>query len=194
MADIFPKLTLNALLLQDFIKAQAPCFAMGYVQVAGKTTGFLALRPEYQIPNEATQGGFNFGHSVFGSEKHPLFHFVFEFYDHSMHNVLIDPANPIASAVMQTMVKEQDYFFFAINPDQNVVAFRADMLKDDAFNLKAHLEKYAHIDPCPVDQYEKTSRALMESDEYQGVLLEWVCRDNMEYLNMKDYPFEATPR
>ncbi len=49
---VLPKLTLNRLFVSDLMAANAPCFAMGYVEVEEQqsVSGFLALRPDEPIP------------------------------------------------------------------------------------------------------------------------------------------------
>ncbi len=99
-----PKLTLNELFIRDFMAADAPCFAMGYVEERKSISGFLALRPEQPIPKSVTQQGFNFGHSVVGTEDNPVLHFAFEFYGHAVYHALVNPGNAIVCAVLATML------------------------------------------------------------------------------------------
>jgi len=120
-----PILTLNELFVRDLMSAIPPCFALGYVEERGTVSGFLALRPEKSIPSTSTQQGFRFGHSVLGLNECPVFHFAFEFYGHAIYHSLVNPGNSIAKRVLSTMIETEDYFFFAINPDQTVTAFRS---------------------------------------------------------------------
>lgn len=193
VATLLPKLVLNELFVRDLMAASPPCFAMGLVEQLGNTTGFLAMRPSYNIPRSVTDDGFRFGHSLFGNKANPFLHFAFEFYGHSIHNALIDPTNPIVRTVIQTMIKTQDYFFFAITPDQKAIAFRKDIADNNFLNLKKHFQGLTDLPPYPNNQYDKICSAFAKSPDYEGVLLNWVCRDNPKYLNMQDYRFDLNP-
>jgi hypothetical protein len=94
MGDVhtfLPILTLNALFIRDLMAADPPCFALGYVEERGSTSGFIALRPAASIPSASTQQGFRFGHSVLGLENSPVLHFAFEFYGYAMYHGLVNP-------------------------------------------------------------------------------------------------------
>ncbi|MCU7902613.1 MAG: hypothetical protein KZQ66_11945 [Candidatus Thiodiazotropha sp. (ex Lucinoma aequizonata)] len=118
-----PRLTVNQLLIRDLMAAHAPCFALGYVEDRKEKRGFIAVWPESPIPKQVTQQGMNFGHSVLGTSQYKVLHFGFEFYGHATYHGLVPAANPIIQAVISIMLDTQDYFFFAINPDQTVTTF-----------------------------------------------------------------------
>ena len=120
-----PRLTLNRLFIEDLMAAQPPCFAMGYVEIQGSVTGFIAVRPKNPIPSRSTDQGFRLGHAVLGNATHQVLQFGFEFYGHTTYHALVNPSNPIVQAVIARMLATKDYFFFAINPDQSVIAFRS---------------------------------------------------------------------
>jgi hypothetical protein len=54
------------LFVSDLMAANAPCFAMGYVEVEEQqsVSGFLALRLDEPIPSASTDRGFDLGHCV----------------------------------------------------------------------------------------------------------------------------------
>jgi hypothetical protein len=60
--SLLPKLTVNEQFINEFISAQAPCFALGLVEERKRQCGFLALRPNEVIPPEVSSVGFRFGH------------------------------------------------------------------------------------------------------------------------------------
>lgn len=188
-----PPLTLNQLFIDDLMAAQAPCFAMGFVEEQGEKSGFLALRPEESIPRMSTEQGFCFGHSAFGAESKPVFHFAFEFYGHETFHGLVQPNNPIVKAVIERMLETEDYFFFAINPDQTVTAFRAQLQGHDLAGLRANHEKFGH-ECCSPEQYEKTVKTFAENPDPPGQMMEWVCRNNRDYLDLVKHPLELAPR
>ncbi|MFT2798945.1 hypothetical protein [Serratia sp. N21D137] len=120
-----PLLSVNSLFIEDLMLDNPPCFAFGYVEERGEKCGFIALRPEISIPTESTQQGMHFGHSVIGTMEEPVLHFAFEFYGHATYHGLVPSGNPIIQAVLNTMLETEDYFFFAINPDNSITAFRS---------------------------------------------------------------------
>ena len=71
-------------------------------------------------------------HSLIGTSDYLVIQFVFEFYGFGRYNVLINPNNSIVQTILSKMIKSGDYFFFAINPDQTVVTFRAKIDQGDA--------------------------------------------------------------
>ena len=73
---MLPTLTVNRSFMREFIAAEAPCFALGMVEERGRHCGLLALRPEEEIPLEISDGGFNFGHALFGSAAFEVNHFA----------------------------------------------------------------------------------------------------------------------
>jgi hypothetical protein len=70
---LLPRLTVNSRFIDEFLAAEAPCCALGLVEVRKQTYGFLALRPEMVIPEIYTCTGFSFGHSLFGTQTSPWF-------------------------------------------------------------------------------------------------------------------------
>ncbi len=76
---LLTRLTLNRQFVEDFIAADVPCFAMGVVDERKSPCAFLALRTAETIPFDISDGGFNFGHSVFGNSQFEVVHFAFEF-------------------------------------------------------------------------------------------------------------------
>ena len=83
---MLPTLTVNRSFIREFIAADTPCFALGMVEERGRQYGLLALRPEADIPPAVSDGGFNFGHALFGSAAFEVIHFVFEFYGFQTYN------------------------------------------------------------------------------------------------------------
>jgi hypothetical protein len=189
---LLPTLILNELLIQDLMAATAPCFALGYVEEGGSITGFLALRPENPIPSSSTQQGFRFGHSVLSYENSPVLHFAFEFYGYATFHGLVNPGNPIVQSVLSTMIETEDYFFFAINSDQTVTAFRSQLEHSDLVGLRTNQEHFSRV-TCMPAQYEKACRAFRKNPEPPGHILEWVCRDNPDYLDLDQHRLALNP-
>jgi len=188
-----PKLTLNELFVRDLMAASPPCFAMGYVEERGSISGFLAMRPDENIPQASTKQGFRFGHSVLGIGDSQILQFVFEFYGHATYHSLVNPENPIVQSVLATMVDTKDYFFFAINPDQTVTAFRSKLEYSDLAGLKTNQERFKEAN-CPPERYEKALNRFSKNPDPPGQVMEWVCRDNPDYLDLTENRLELNPR
>jgi len=191
--SILPTLTVNELFIRDLMSEEAPCFALGYVEVNGDLCGFLAVRPAETIPSSCTANGFSFGHSVLGIDDNPVLHFGFHFYGHNTYHGLVNPGNPIVQSVLTTMTETGQYFFFSINPDQTVTSFGATLEDGDLAGLKTNLERFKQV-TCMPAQYEKTVKVFSENPSPPGQMLNWVCRDNKDYLNLNEYPLEMTPK
>lgn len=188
-----PRLTLNELFVRDLMAANPPCFAMGYVEERGSISGFLTMRPDENIPQASTQQGFRFGHSVLGIGNSQILHFAFEFYGHATYHSLVNPENPIVKSVLTTMVETKDYFFFAINPDQTVTAFRSKLEYSDLAGLKTNKERFKEAG-CTPERYEKAFSSFSKNPDPPGQVMEWVCRDNPDYLDLTENRLELNPR
>lgn len=193
VTSLLPILTVNDLFIRDFIGAEAPCFAMGFIEAQGSVSGFFTLRPETPIPNSSTMQGFQFGHSVIALNDAPVLHFAFNFYDHVTYNALVNPGNPVVQAVLKMMLEKQDYFFLAINPDQTVTTFRSQLEYEDLAGLQTNMKDYKNM-TCIPTQYEKACEIFARNPEPPGELLEWVCRDNLDYLDLSIHRLDLNPR
>lgn len=183
-----PPLILNRLLVKDLMAADTPCFALGYVSDGESLTGFVGMRPGFPIPPAVTQSGFNLGHSIQGNGEEYVVHFAFEFYDHAVYNGLVNPDNVLIKSVLTKMLETKDYFFLAINPDNTVTAFRSQWETANLAGLRTNLANYSDRYCTPV-YYEKAYRAYAKNPKPAGHVMEWVCRNNPDYLNMEE-PFQ----
>ena len=185
-------LTVNRSFMREFIEAGTPCFALGLVEEQGQQCGFLALRPEEEIPPEIADSGFAFGHSLYGSSSFEVLHFAFEFYGFQTYNVLLNPNNPLVRAVLEIMVEGGDYFFFALSESGRVAAFRTEIGQETLSQVKANLSRLRQSTTTE-SQYELARCAFEESPEPEGILLNWVCRDNIDYLDLSEDRLDLTP-
>ncbi len=187
-----PTLTVNRPFIQDFLAAEAPCFALGLVEERGQTCGLFALRPGELIPPEVTDRGFRFGHSLLGTTAFEVIHFAFEFYGFGTYNVLVNPNNPQVLAVLATILRTGDYFFFALGPDHHVTAFRSEVGQGDIEGFREHW-------PClqrsttTEGQYRQTVQLFETRPHPVGTLLRWVCRDRPDYLDLTGDGLELRP-
>lgn len=180
---MLPQLTLNRAFMVDFSEAEPPCFALGMVAVDGKETGFLAMRPKEAIPGHVMGKGFQFGHALFGTSQTVLAQFVFRFYGHALYQALVNPALPMVQNILTTMIAGGDYFFFALNPGDRVTAFRSEI---DADNLAGMRDNLPAMQAATTThhEYEQGVRAFARNPAPEGTLMNWVCRDNPEYLDL----------
>ncbi len=185
-------LTVNRSFIREFIDADTPCFALGMVEEQGRQCGLLALRPEEEIPSKVSDGGFNFGHALFGSAAFEVIHFVFEFCGFQTYNVLINSNNPLVQAVLNRMITDGDYFFFALEASGRVTTFRAEIGQETFSQVKANLARIEQSTTTEA-QYHRALSSFAENPEPEGILLHWVCRDNLDYLDLTTDRLELTP-
>ncbi|NJO81876.1 MAG: hypothetical protein HC828_03235 [Blastochloris sp.] len=188
-----PTLTLNTHFVHDLLDATPPCFALGYVEIQSIVSGCFAVRPATPIPTSVTQQGCRFGHRVLGMGTSPILQFVFEFYGHATYHGLVPPDNPIIQAVLTTMLTAEDYFFLAINPDQQVTAFRSHLADPDLAGLRTNQQRFrdAH---CTTDAYARALHAFTRRPDPPGEVMTWVCRDNPAYLDRTEHRLDMHPR
>ena len=192
VVDFQNKLIMNAQFMMDFMDAEPPCFALGLVEERKSASGFLALRLGKAIPHARAAGGFRFGHALLGTSAFEVIQFSFEFYGFAICNVLLNPSNTIVQTVLTTMVESGDYFFFAINPDHSTLAFRSEFEQDDLAGLKTNLRRIQRSTTTP-SQYDKALSQFERHPQPPGTLMNWVCRDDVDYLNLTDNPLVMNP-
>ena len=64
-------------------------------------------------------------------------HFVFEFYGFQTYNVLTNPNNPLVQTVLDRMISDEDYFFFALEATGRVTALRTEIGQETLSQVKA---------------------------------------------------------
>ena len=191
-AAALPTLILNRSFIEDFVDAEAPCFALGLVEEHGKTYGFLALRPDEEIPASASSFGFNFGHCLHSYKGFEVIQFVFEFYGFKSYNALINPNNTIVRTVLNKMIETGDYFFFAMNPSGAVTTFRSDLEQERLDGLKTNFSLVQNS-VTNERQYRKALLNFTKILQPDDVLLDWVCSDDTDSLDLCNNRLELTP-
>ncbi|SDQ37038.1 hypothetical protein [Pseudovibrio sp. Tun.PSC04-5.I4] len=186
-----PSLVLNRSFIGDFTKAPAPCFALGFVEVEGRRTGFLAMRPDRVIPPAALADGIGFGHRLSEIQDHTLCQFVFNIYGFGQYSTLVNPANLMVRHVLEVMLERKDYFFLIVSSDNSVSVFRSNLGEIDLAGLRENLPVMKSATTSEL-AYERGVRAFLRSPEPPSVHLNWVCRDNPEYVNVNEDPLVLT--
>lgn len=192
VCPLLPKLAVNRQFIHDLIDAKTPCFALSLVDERKQQCGLLALRPSTAIPLNVTSRGFNFGHSLLGNAHFEVIHFAFEFYGFGIYNVLLNPNSLMVQTVVRNMVTRGDYFILVIGPDQCVTAFRAGIEAEDLVGLKENLQRIQDSTTTEA-QYQTVLAKFHRHPDPPGQLLNWVCRDKAEYLNLATDRLEMTP-
>jgi len=94
--------------------------------------------------------------------------------------------------VLTTMVESGDYFFFALNSEQGLTAFRSEFGDTNLAGLTTNLPRIRGSATSDA-QYRRAVSSFRKNPDPPGVLLDWVCRDRLDYLDVaKDY-LELTP-
>jgi hypothetical protein len=192
---LLPRLTVNGAFIGEFLAAPAPCCALGLVEERKRTCGFLALRTNEIIPPTVTGSGFNFGHSLLGTSRYLVVHFAFEFYGFGRYHVLVKPNNPIVRAVLTAMVEGDAPFFFAISTNGTATAFGGEQGgcgSDTMAALRDNLPRILRSEATDA-QYQEALAQFRANPQPPGTLLNWVCRDNIEYLDLSGDRLELSP-
>jgi hypothetical protein len=187
-----PALVVNRLFMQEFLAAEPPCFALGMVEEHQRLCDLLALRVAQEMPVAVADGGFEFGHALFGNTTFAVLHLVFAFPDFQTYNVLINPNNLLVQAVLRTMLDDGDYFFFALNAQGQVTAFQADIGSDGLTVLRANRARLQQA-LTTEEQYQQALTSFAAHPDPAGILLQWVCRDNVAAVDLTTNRMALTP-
>jgi hypothetical protein len=185
-------LSVNRQFMSDFLSAATPCFALGMVEEQKRACGFLAIRPNEVIPPEISDAGFLFGHGLIGNADLEVVHFSFHFYGFKTYDVLVNPNNPLVRTVLTTMVENADYLFFALDSQGGATVFRSEFGQADLAGLQNHLPRIKRSATTDA-QYQQAVSFFQKNPGPPGVVLEWVCRDRLEYLDVTGDCLELTP-
>lgn len=186
-----PNVVLNERLLSDLILAKAPCFALGYVEHQGGLVGCFVFRPDETIPVDLTEQNIHVAHSLMTIGDAPILELTFRFHERTSYSGLINPGNPFVQDVLTMMLEMEEYFFFTLNPDNSVMAFRAQYCLQTMLNIKTDLagldvfEAMGFDRDCSVEQYEEAVQRHAETLQSPGRPMTWTCRDNADYLDMR---------
>ena len=121
-----------------------------------------------------------------------MVHFAFHFYNYETFNVLVNPNNPVVQTVLNTMLETGDYFFFAVDPKGCVTTFRSELGQEDLAGLKTNLPLIKNAKTTDA-QYRKAVALFERNPDPPGQMLNWVCRDDTDYLDLTQHREELTP-
>src|SRR2546428_10360124 len=187
-----PALVVNRLFMQEFLAADPPCLALGLVEERQQLCGMLALRLDEAIPAALADRGFEFGHALFGNTTFAVLHLVFAFPGFQTYNVLINPNNLLVQAVLRTMLDDGDYFFFALNTQGQVTAFRADIGGEGLAVLRANRTRLQQATTTE-EHYQQALTSFAAHPDPAGLLLPWVCRKRVTAVDLTPPRMALTP-
>jgi hypothetical protein len=190
---LLPTLAVNGGLMRDFLAAPAPCFTLGVVEERRRPRAFLALRPAEPIPADVTAGGFNLGHALLGTSTYEVVQFAFQFYGFETYHVLVNPSNALAQTVLTNMVESGEYFFFAFAANQRMTAFRSEIGDATLTGLVANMARIQGSTTTE-REYNQALAQFRRHPSPPGHVLEWVCRDNLDYLDLTQDRLDMNPR
>ncbi len=73
-----------------------------------------------------------------------------------------------------------------------VTAFRTEIVQETLSQVQANLARIEQSTTTEA-QYLRALTASAENPEPEGILLHWVCRDNIDYLDLTKDRLELTP-
>jgi hypothetical protein len=187
-----PALVVNRLFMQEFLAVDPPCLALGMVEERQRLCGMLALRIDEVMPSAIADRGFEFGHALFGNTTFAVLHLVFAFPGFQTYNVLLNPNNLLVQTVLRTMLDDGDYFFFALNPQGHVTAFRADIGSEGLAVLRANRARL-QASTTTEDQCQQALTSFAAHPDPAGILLHWVCRDQVAAVDLTTDRMTLTP-
>jgi hypothetical protein len=149
------------------------------------------FRLDEPLPPAISDAGFRFGHSLYGSADFETVHCAFQFYGFKTYNVLVNPNNPIVQAVLATTINSGDYFFFAVS-DGCATAFRSQIGRADPAGLKTNFPRIRRSATTDA-QYRRAVTSFGKNPDPSGTMLDWVCRDRLDYLDLTKDRLEMNP-
>jgi hypothetical protein len=170
--------------MQDFMQAELPCCGLGVVEVTGQKMGLVALHLNEVLPRKVADLGFRFGHCLLGTSSYEVIHFAFVFYGWKTYNVLINPNNPVAQEFLALMLGCGEYFFLVINGESDCFSFRESIAQESGLDIFADLPRIWYSTTTE-DDYRKAVAQFSYQPEPAGQMLQWVCRDDPGYLDLK---------
>lgn len=188
---LLPRMALNDSFVGELIAAEPPAFALGLAEERKQIGGLFALHLDKPLPETVSGPGFQFGHSLLGTEEYLVVHFSFEFYGFAKYDVLVSPRSPVVRAVLQRMVETGEYQFFALDRSGKATVFKSDPAQQDLAGLQTNWPRIVRANTTEAQYASALASFGRRSPEC--VLLTWVCRDELAYLDLVHDRLELTP-
>jgi hypothetical protein len=91
------------------------------------------------------------------------------------------------------MVESGEYFFFAFAANHRMTTFRAEIGDAPLTGLIANMARIQGSTTTE-QQYQRALAQFHRHPSPPGHVLEWVCRDNLDYLDLTQDRLEMNPR
>jgi hypothetical protein len=91
-----------------------------------------------------------------------------------------------------TMITGGDYFFFAFNSTSGVTTFRAEIGDQTLSELQANRTRLQQSTTTET-QYRQAVARFAANPSPEGRLLQWVCRENIDSVDLTKDRLELTP-
>jgi hypothetical protein len=187
-----PRLSVNGQLLGAFVALPSACGILGLLEEHGRSAPFLALRPQEPVVRREGARALRFGHALLGEPGAEIIQFGISFFEFATYHLLVNPSSPVVKAVLKRILERRYYFVLVIDPDQWTTAFRADLNAEGLDRLLEHQRRLIHS-MTNTAQYERSVSEFARSPDPPGRMLEWVCRDDENYLDFTQHPVEMNP-
>lgn len=186
------KFVVNLDFMAEFQKSAAPCFALGIVEIDDHPTPVLAIKTKQPLPADVLSGEFEFGHALHGTTDTMLLQFTFQFYGHSGYQTLLNPANPMVQSVISTLVTSGQSVVLISTPGKPNSLFRAGVDHENLAGMREVLAAMPSVTTTD-GRYERQVRVFKRNEASSGTMLKWVCRDNLDYLDVQKNPYMMDP-
>lgn len=184
---LLPPLTFNRLFLESFFDEEAPCAALGVVEIRKQEKGFIALKAEKELGDY--QQGFELGTQLLGGDRFAMLHLVFNFRDSNIYDVLLNLGAPATKRVLRAWQETEDYFFFVFK-DGGLTAFHNTIGSEwHEYNYFEVMEKSSASE----SQYESGVQAFNRKKMGRGIYLDLHYQDNTDFIDLMENRFEARP-
>ena len=187
-----PQLIVNGDLVRAFHAAAAPCGILGLLEERGTSAPFLAIRPQEPIVRRIAGQALEFGHALLGEPPAEVIQFGVTFFETSTYHILVNANSAVAQEVWASIVERRYYFIFVINPNQHTTAFRADIDPEGLTRLADYWLRMRRSTTSGA-QYQDMVAQFARNPVPRGRLVEWVCRDNRDFLDFTKNRLEIKP-
>jgi hypothetical protein len=182
---LLPPLTFNKLFLESFVDEEAPCAALGIVEIRKQEEGFIALKAEKDIGDY--QQGFELGTQLLGGSGFAMLHLVFNFRDSNVYDVLLNLGEPATKRVLHAWRETEDYFFFVFK-DGGLTAFHNSIGGEwHEYNYFGVMEGSSSSD----SQYDQGIQAFHRKKMWRGTYLDLNYQSNTDFIDLTENRFEA---
>ena len=113
-----------------------------------------------------------------------------QFLEVPVHHGLLNPNNPMVREVLATMVQAQDHVFFAIDAGSGAATcFRSGVGVAQLPENMARIQRSTTTEA----QYRRAVATFSRRPDPPGVMLDWVCREDRDYLDLTHHRLEMSP-